>query len=145
MPTSTPIALIDDDPFCNLAIRRVLEATGLATQLKWLRTGDEALRFLSHCPIREQPRVILLDIEMPGMNGIEFLRRARRTLGLRQMDIFMFTGSREQADYDAAISLGASGYLQKPDGDLEMRGIADRLAEILLAHAEQSSELDRTG
>jgi CheY-like chemotaxis protein len=96
-----------------------LEQSGLASQVTVLRDGSEVLDYFYH---RGQfagrppgnPSVLLLDVKMPKVSGLEVLRVIKSDDQLKMMPVVMLTASREQADLTRSYQLGANAYVVKP-------------------------------
>ena len=106
------ILLIEDDELDVISVRRSLSKLDKDYKLEIAYNGKEALTMLKERQL--QPDVILLDLNMPKMNGIEFLRILRKDEQLRNMKVFIMTTSAETADRVMTESLGVSGYIIKP-------------------------------
>lgn len=106
------ILLIEDDELDVISVRRSLSKLDKDYKLEIAYNGKEALTMLKEKQL--QPDVILLDLNMPKMNGIEFLRILRKDEQLRDMKVFIMTTSAETADRVMTESLGVSGYIIKP-------------------------------
>lgn len=110
------ILLIEDDQLDVISVQRSLNRLELEYELYTAFNGIEGLTILrekldSHEPL---PEVVLLDLNMPKMNGIEFLKELRNDERLKHLKVFVMTTSGEEADRKAAEQLGVSGYLIKP-------------------------------
>ncbi|MGI4816005.1 MAG: response regulator [Janthinobacterium lividum] len=114
-----PILLVEDDP-SDLELTLVaLERSQLANEVVIARDGVEALDYLL---AREQwadriegnPAVILLDLKMPRMNGLEVLQTIRNTESLKSVPVVMLTSSREEPDLLRAYQLNVNAYVVKP-------------------------------
>ncbi|HEY4111568.1 response regulator [Puia sp.] len=112
------ILLVEDDQLDIISVQRSLNKLELPYQLHTAFNGIEALEMLrgsaGKAPITPLPDIILLDINMPKMNGIEFLRALRREVRFNDIKVFIMTTSGEQADRTETEQLGISGYLIKP-------------------------------
>lgn len=113
MKTPT-ILLIEDDELDIISVERSLKKLGVQYTLHSAYNGIEALKMLQTGPSPLLPDVILLDINMPRMNGIEFLRILREDEKLRNLKVFIMTTSSEGGDRAEAEDLGISGYIIKP-------------------------------
>lgn len=107
------IMLVEDDELDVISVRRSLAKLDATYDLQVAYNGKEALSMLKAHP-DNLPDVILLDINMPRMNGIEFLRHMRREENLKDIKTFIMTTSTEPADREATEQLGISGYILKP-------------------------------
>ena len=96
-----------------------LEKNGLANEVVVARDGVEAVEYLSRSgPFAERPAgnpaVVLLDIKMPRMDGLEVLRWIRSQVHLRSLPVVMLTSSREEQDIVESYHLGVNAYVVKP-------------------------------
>jgi CheY-like chemotaxis protein len=110
--TPVNILLIEDDEIDIMNVKKALKKLQLSCALFVANDGEEALRMLYSHEV-PYPRVILLDLNMPKMNGIEFLSRVRTDEELRHNMVFIMTTSNEERDKQAAFNLNVSGYIIK--------------------------------
>ena len=111
------ILLVEDDYLDAMNVQRQLSKANIAHTLKVARNGKEALNLLQGQTgerMNPLPDVILLDINMPKMNGLEFLKEIRDDSDLRRLKVFIMTTSNEEAERSQAQRLGISGYIIKP-------------------------------
>lgn len=111
------ILLVDDDELDAMDIRRNLDKTPIIYQLHIARNGEEAIKYLQTCEATvaaTYPDIMLIDINMPRMNGLEFLAVVRNNENWQQLKCFIITTSEEHVDKQAAKELGISGYIVKP-------------------------------
>jgi CheY-like chemotaxis protein len=119
MSTLKRILLVDDNPRDRELAMGALEVYQLANQIVSLRDGAEALDYLfRRGEFAErppgQPAVILLDLKMPKVDGLEVLRAVKADPALRMIPVVMMTSSREEQDLVNSYSLGVNGYVVKP-------------------------------
>ena len=112
MRTSRPILLVEDDDVDAMTVRRALKDLKVTNQLVRLGNGEEALSHLRNGD--NMPCVILLDLNMPKMNGIEFLKIAKNDAGLRQIPVIVLTTSKDEQDKMESFQLSVAGYIVKP-------------------------------
>jgi CheY-like chemotaxis protein len=113
------VLLIDDSPNDVILTRRALEHYKLANDIIVLRDGAEALDYFYHrgdyaSRNSADPIVVLLDIKMPKVDGIEVLRTMKSDPKLQPIPVVMLTSSREGPDVDECYRLGANAYVVKP-------------------------------
>jgi two-component system response regulator len=114
------ILLVEDNTSDAELTTRALRKHNLATGLFVVRDGVEALDYVfgtgQHaCPDPpHQPKVILLDVKLPKLGGIEVLRRLKADERTRSIPVVMVTSSREHPDMQAAYALGVNSYIVKP-------------------------------
>lgn len=107
------ILLVEDDQLDVISVQRSLNKLEQDYELFTAYNGIEALEILRNDQSRI-PDVILLDLNMPKMNGIEFLKAIKNDEKFKNIKVFIMTTSGEEADRRTAESLGISGYLIKP-------------------------------
>ena len=115
MKTAKPILMAEDDDIDARRIRQAVEALHVANPLVHAVNGEEALAWLRD-PANPVPLLILLDLEMPVMNGIEFLRVTKSDPQLRRIPVVVLTASQSEADRIASFDLSVAGYMIKPVG-----------------------------
>jgi CheY-like chemotaxis protein len=108
------ILLVEDDELDVISVQRSLKKLDYEYDLYTAYNGREALSMLRAEKGTVHPDVILLDLNMPKMNGIEFLKELRSDAALKGIKVFIMTTSAEIADRDTAEQLGISGYIIKP-------------------------------
>jgi two-component system response regulator len=113
------ILIVEDDPNDAELITRALKKHNLANKLVLLKDGAEALDFLfgegSFAQMDDgKPRVILLDLKLPKVNGIEVLRRIKSEERTKKIPVVILTSSREDRDLKDAYDLGVNSYVTKP-------------------------------
>ena len=113
MRSKKPILLIEDDEVDVMTVRRALNDLNVTNPLDVTGNGEEALTFLRN-PANKSPCIILLDLNMPRMNGIEFLQVAKHDEALKKIPVVVLTTSREEQDKVDSFNLGVAGYMQKP-------------------------------
>lgn len=111
---SKPILLVEDDQVDTMTVRRALKELKVTNRLEHADNGETALAYLRD-PVRQLPCLILLDLNMPVMGGIEFLRVVKGGgLDLRRIPVVVLTTSEEQQDKLESFNLGVAGYIRKP-------------------------------
>lgn len=113
----TNILLVEDDYLDIMNVERELKKINIEHPIHVARNGREALNMLrgeGTEKISPAPSVILLDINMPKMNGLEFLEELRREPEFSHIPVFIMTTSNEETDRMAAQRLNVSGYIVKP-------------------------------
>lgn len=108
------ILLIEDDELDVISVKRTLAKLAFPHELFIAYNGKEALDFLNKKAEADLPDVILLDLNMPKMNGIEFLQGIRNQERYKDLKVFVMTTSNEASDRSRTDDLGISGYIIKP-------------------------------
>ncbi len=113
METKRTILLVEDDMVDIMTVKRAVRELQIENPLIVTRNGEEGITYLNTC--RDNlPFIILLDINMPRMNGIEFLKVVKQDKALRAIPIIILTTSKEQQDRYESFHLGVAGYMVKP-------------------------------
>jgi two-component system response regulator len=108
------ILLIEDNPDdAELAIR-ALKKHNLANHLLHLHDGEDALNFLFSGNLNNIPKLILLDIKMPKVDGIEILKRIKSDPVRKIIPVVILTSSKEERDIIDSYNLGVNAYIVKP-------------------------------
>lgn len=113
MRTTKPILLVEDDEVDVLTVKRALRDLKVSNPLRVARNGEEALKILADAS-SERPAIILLDLNMPRMGGMEFLREARSKGYGRGIPVVVLTTSRQDRDILEGFDLNVAGYMVKP-------------------------------
>jgi CheY-like chemotaxis protein len=107
------ILLVEDDPDHELLTIRALKKSNIANDIRVARGGEEALELLfGENAIR--PQVVLLDLKLPKIDGLEVLRRIRQNDGTRLLPVVVLTSSDEERDVVRSYQLGVNSYIRKP-------------------------------
>ncbi|HEX2855359.1 MAG TPA: response regulator [Opitutaceae bacterium] len=112
---SPTILIVDDDEGHAILIRENLEAAGLSNRIDHFRDGQAVLDFFFKTPHdAKETFLVLLDIRMPKVDGIEVLRRLKADPRLRKLSIIMLTTTDDAREVERCHDLGCSVYIQKP-------------------------------
>ena len=107
------ILLVEDDPDHELLTIRALNKSNVANTVRVARDGTEAIELLFGAdPIR--PQLILLDLKLPKVDGLEVLRRIRESATTRMLPVGVLTSSDEERDVVRSYQLGVNSYIRKP-------------------------------
>ncbi|WP_305909637.1 response regulator [Methylomarinum sp. Ch1-1] len=108
-----PILLVEDDLVDVMTVKRAFRELEVVNVLVTVSNGEEAIAYLQQ-PTQGLPCVILLDINMPKMNGLECLDILKEHSLFKNIPVIMLTSSKEQQDVDQSFIKGISGYILKP-------------------------------
>ena len=114
------ILLVEDNPSDIQLTKRAFEKSRIANQLQVAEDGQEALDYLFGRGVAgtpgddEAPALVLLDLKLPKMDGLEVLRRIRSEPRTRRLPVVILTTSKEDQDVAASYDLGANSYIRKP-------------------------------
>jgi two-component system response regulator len=111
--TGSLIALIEDNADDEALTMRALKKHGIANDIVVLRDGVEALEFLL-APSQPLPHLVLLDLNLPRINGLEVLQRLRSDPRTALLPVVILTSSNEERDLMEGYRLGANSYVRKP-------------------------------
>ena len=107
------ILLVEDDPDHELLTIRALKKSNIANEVHVARDGAEAIDLLfGEKPMR--PQVILLDLKLPKVEGLEVLRKIRESESTRMLPVVILTSSDEERDLIRGYQLGVNSYIRKP-------------------------------
>jgi two-component system, response regulator len=126
-PVEPLILIVEDDVNDQTFIKRALKRSGVVNRIATVNDGEEATAYLRGFDLYEDralhplPRLIITDLKMPRMGGIELLRWMHDRPEFRLIPAIVLTSSSDQADVTAAFAHGAKGYMIKPVqfGELE--------------------------
>ncbi len=107
-----PILLIEDDRLDTMIVERALKDLKVTNPLVNGANGEEALKYLRD-EANKKPCVILLDLNMPKMNGIEFLKITKADEVLKKIPVVVLTTSKDEQDVVESFELGVAGYIVK--------------------------------
>ncbi len=125
MNAAVEILLVEDNPDdANLAIR-ALKKNNLANHLLHLEDGQQALDYIFNDE-NSMPRLILLDLKMPKVDGIEVLKKLKADERKKLIPVVMLTSSKEESDIVKTYQLGVNAYIVKPvDFDQFVKAVTD--------------------
>jgi len=112
MRNSQPILLVEDDNVDVMTVKRALKDLKINNPLVSTSNGEEALEYLKNNDTKK-PCIILLDLNMPKMNGIEFLKIAKADDTLKKIPVVVLTTSSQQQDIIDSFKLSVAGYIVK--------------------------------
>jgi CheY-like chemotaxis protein len=127
-----PILLVEDDPRDLELTLVALERSQLANEVVIVRDGEGALEYLQRSGEHAQraegnPAVVLLDLKLPKVNGLEVLQTVRQTESLRSIPVVMLTSSHEETDVLRSYQLGVNAYVVKP---VEFKQFVEAIADL---------------
>jgi len=112
MRSFKPILLVEDDNVDVMTVKRALKDLKINNPLVSTANGEEALEYLKNNG-NKKPCIILLDLNMPKMNGIEFLKIAKADDTLKKIPVVVLTTSSQQQDIIESFKLSVAGYIVK--------------------------------
>jgi two-component system response regulator len=126
------ILLVEDSAADAEMTLRTLKKRGIANDIEWVKDGVEALEFL-RCEgawagrRNGLPRLVLLDLKMPRMDGLEVLAQLKQDPRTRNIPVVMMTSSQEEGDLVASYALGVNSYIVKP---VDFDSFAETVAQV---------------
>jgi two-component system response regulator len=132
-PESVHILLVEDNPADAELCIRALRKHNLANELVWVKDGAEALDFLFQTGAyaddngRDALKVILLDLRLPKIDGLEVLRRIRADERTQKIPVVVLTSSQEDLDVAESYSLGVNSFISKPVNFGEFSATVEKL------------------
>jgi two-component system response regulator len=127
------LLLVEDNPQDLEMTQRALKKANLANRIHVARDGAEALDFIfcagSHAgrELADGPKVILLDLKLPKIDGLEVLRRIKADARTKMIPVVVLTSSKEQSDVVESYNLGVNSYIVKP---VDFEGFADAVRNL---------------
>ena len=127
------ILLVEDNPNDAELTLRALKKSNLANRVFHAKDGAEALEFIfaegvyARRSVENTPKVILLDLKLPKVNGIEVLQRIKTDERTKTIPIVVMTSSREDTDLEKCYALGVNSYIVKP---VEFESFAKTVSEL---------------
>ena len=134
------ILLVEDDENDVLFMRMALEQSGVTNPLHVAEHGRQALAYLNgegeyadrhSFPL---PCLVLMDLKLPYVTGLEVLRKMRQSPQLKEMIVIILTSSQEESDLDQAYELGANAYVVKPPNLDKLQDLTKAIKEFWLVH-----------
>ena len=153
MRNCRPVLLVEDDTIDAMTVRRAFRDLNVTNPLAHALNGEEALAYLQD-DVNEHPCVILLDLNMPKMNGIEFLRVVKADPSLRRIPVVVLTTSNEERDVVESFRASVAGYIIKPVDyrkfveaiqTIDLYWTLSELPETIVEHADSTCETSSVG
>lgn len=113
MKNNRSILLVEDDKIDAMTVKRAMKDLKIANSLVHVYNGIEALDYLKN-QSNERPCIILLDLNMPKMNGIELLKVLKNDTSLKKLPVVVLTTSNAEKDKTESFNLSVAGYMLKP-------------------------------
>lgn len=132
-PEEAEILLIEDNPADVELTLHSLRNNNLSNRIQVVRDGEEALDFLfcrgpyAHRSFDQSPRLVLLDLKLPKVDGLEVLRQMKTDLRTKVIPVVILTSSAEEKDVVNSYKLGVNSYIQKPVDFDQFRGTVKQL------------------
>ncbi len=133
MANEVEILLVEDNPADVELTLRALRKENIANRIEVAGDGEQALDFVfcrgkhSGRSLNHQPRLVLLDLKLPRVDGLEVLKELKADVRTRVIPVVVMTSSREEADLVRSYQLGVNSYIQKPVDFDQFRDIVKQL------------------
>jgi two-component system response regulator len=123
------VLIVDNDPDAILITKRALLEANYEIAVEAVSSGEAALAFLRN--ERELPALVLLDLKMPGMGGLDVLRRIRTDTRLKNLTVVVFSSSSLESDEKESLACGANAFIHKATNIDQIRRDIRSLLEFL--------------
>ena len=132
--TELKILLVEDNPADVKLLENLFMSSRFEVKLRVAQDGEEALRVLSHSSFegKEDPDMILLDLNLPKIDGQEVLARVKAHRGLKQIPVLILTSSNNQGDFELAKQNHADDYMIKPTGIKDFSALVNHIEDFWL-------------
>lgn len=131
MSRRTILLVEDSEDDIELACYALSRAT-ISAEVVTVRSGEAALEYLDRAcasdDAKQRPDLVLLDLQLPGISGLEMLRRVRAKPDIRRTPVVMLTTSDDDRDIRASYDLGVNSYIRKPVDLADFTAMIDRLS-----------------
>lgn len=130
MDNGMEILLVEDNPDHAVLVRRVLEQGAVEYKVRWVKDGQEALDWLfpkSGDRVAPRPSLILLDINLPKVNGLEVLKRIKEDEELRIIPVIILTTSDRGEEIQESYRAGANSFITKP---VNFQDLSDKINSL---------------
>jgi CheY-like chemotaxis protein len=141
--TEKVILLVEDNPDDEALMLRAFQRSKLANRIDVARDGAEALAYLVGPVARPMPTLVILDLKLPKVDGLEVLRRLRAEERTRTLPVVVLTSSREEQDLVESYRLGANSYVRKPVDFMQFADATQTLGLYWLVVNEPPPQKDR--
>lgn len=132
MNTNKTILLVEDNPDHVMLAMRALKIVGFNQNVVVMTDGEQALEYLKTKSEHELPRVVLLDLGLPGISGLEVLKQIRKDAITHDLPVVILSTSDEVADKREGYAIGANSYILKPVEFERFVHVVERLGEYWL-------------
>ncbi len=123
------VVIVEDDPNDAELIMRVFRKHNMVNKIVLLKDGAEALEFFFGSGANDHPKVVLLDLKLPKVNGIEVLQRLKADDRTKNIPVVVLTSSAESQDIKDAYRYGVNSYVTKP---IRFEEFANAISELKL-------------
>lgn len=132
MKQNRTILLVEDNPDHVLLAQRALKVANVEGDMVVVNDGEQALAFLKGKVGRELPSVVLLDLGLPGMGGLDVLKIIRQDIQMQKLPVVILSTSDELSDKQQGYGIGANSYILKPVEFKRFVHVIERMSEYWL-------------
>jgi DNA-binding response OmpR family regulator len=126
-PGEIEILLVEDDPADAELTLRALRRHRLVNKIHWVKDGEQALEYMGGAGVAALPKLVLLDLKMPKVDGMEVLRKLKGSAATQAVPVVIMTSSNEEKDVVESYNLGANSYIVKP---VNFEAFLDTVAKV---------------
>ncbi|HEX7219186.1 MAG TPA: response regulator [Burkholderiales bacterium] len=126
-PGEIEILLVEDDPADAELTMRALRRHRLVNKIHWVKDGEQALEYMGGAGVATLPKLVLLDLKMPKVDGMEVLRKLKGSAATQAVPVVIMTSSNEEKDVVESYNLGANSYIVKP---VNFESFLDTVAKV---------------
>ena len=122
------IVLVEDSAADARVVTRAIDKLGDATiEIIHHETAEKALKYFQGCEHNADKRIVLMDINLPGTNGLTFLKHLKSTPSLKHIPVIIWTTSDQQQDIDNSYENGANSFITKP---MSLNGVTEMVRDV---------------
>ncbi|WP_266368634.1 response regulator [Tellurirhabdus rosea] len=126
------LVLVDDDVNFCFAFQKALEGYNASIRVTVYNNGAELIEALGQISVRDKPQLILMDLDMPRMNGIETTKAIRQNEQYRAVPILLLTRSEQPSDVEKAYQMGVNAFISKPFSYAEIKQTVQQIGDYWL-------------
>ena len=126
------VFIVDDDEDDRESIRDAFKENKHAFDYVFMHSGDQLMGHFASDERKENPSLILLDLNMPGMNGKDVLKQMKKNESLKPIPVIVITTSSSPKERAASYELGANCFITKPDSYIELVAVTNAIAKLWL-------------
>ena len=133
--TETPlhsVFIVDDDEDDRESIRDAFRENKHVVDYVFMQSGDQLMGHFAENTKQDYPSLILLDLNMPGMNGKDVLKQMKKNESLRPIPVIVITTSSSRKEREASYQAGANCFITKPDSYNELVAVTNAIAKLWL-------------
>jgi two-component system response regulator len=108
------LLVVEDNPTDEMILGRAIREQGLNVEIVVVKDGEKAIEYLENCPDDQVPHLVVIDINLPKLDGIDVLRKCRFLPRLAETKTLVLTSSDDSSDHSRSELLGVDAYMRKP-------------------------------